>query len=447
VADLQEILDAIRKNNITLVRFQWLGTDLVLKAMVTHAAFVEGAVASGIGITKAVQSSTPWDSLVPGGFGPESGEYKIIPDLATFSQVPYTDNTARLICELCNDDLKPAETDPRYFLRRVIERARTMGYSPMAAFESEFNLYKRIEGRRLPFEQETTASPHAFDMANPLLQDWIASLSKMNVQVERIKKEGGEGQFELIIRYSDGLKAADGMVTLRDVVKGVAMRHGYYTTFLPKAFRFPNGMHIHISLWDAQKKNVFSDLSDENTLSKTGYHFVGGLLKHMKALCALAAPLPTSYKRLLPGTWAPSHVYYGFDNRAAAIRIPSQSLPRREEPVRIEYRLPDATANPYLALGSALAAGLDGIENNIDPGNPLSVDAVRLSAEETANLGLERLPQTLIEAVSELRKSSFLKQALGRDLIDKYLGVREAEWNFYMGSVADAEIAPYIDHF
>jgi glutamine synthetase len=444
----KEIFAEIKKAHITLVRFQWLGTDLVLKAMVTHVNYLEDAIKTGIGITKAVQSSTPWDSLAPRGFGPESGEYKIIPDLETFSVLPYTSNTSRFICELCDHDLKPATTDPRNFLRRMIQLTHQMGYHPMAAFESEFNLYKKIDGKKVPFERETTASPHSFDMANPILQDWVTSLSKMGVKVERIKKEGGEGQFELIVHYSDALKAADDMVTIRDVVKGVAIRRGYSTTFLPKVFRFPNGMHVHISLWDVKKKkNMFSDPSDDIGLSETAYHFIGGLMKHMKALCALSAPLPISYKRLLPGSWAPSHNYYGFDNRAAAIRIPSQSLPRREEAVRLEYRLPDPTANPYLVLGSALAAGLDGIKNQIDPGPPLNIDVAKLREEEADNLGLIRLPQTLIEAVNELKKSSFLREVVGEDLIDKYVGVREAEWKFYMDQVTDAEIDPYIEHF
>jgi glutamine synthetase len=444
----QKILDGIKRNNITVVRFQWIGTDLLLRTMIAHSDYVEDSVMRGIGITKAIQSSSAWDTLAAGGFGPESGEFKIVPDCDTFAVVPYTPRTGRFICELCDENLKPTDTDPRYFLRRVLDRAEEMGYRPMAACESEFNIFTKDGDKLIPLEDLGTGSPLAIDIANPLLQEWISSLSEMNVKVERVKKEGGEGQLELVLRYANALKAADDMATLRDVAKGVALRHGYSVTFMPKIFRFPNGMHIHMSLWDVNKsKNTFADSSDENGLSECAYHFVGGILKNMKALCALAAPLPTSYRRLLPGTWAPSYVYYGFDNRAAAIRVPSQSVPKREDATRIEYRLPDPTANPYLALGSAIACGLEGIKRKEDPGDALNVDASKLDERELENLHLERLPSTLMEALAELKKSSFLCEVLGKSLLDTYIRNRELEWRAYMEHVSEWEIRSYIDHF
>ncbi len=445
---IKEILNNIKKDNITLVRFQWIGIDLLLRTMVTHSDYLESTIKSGIGITKAIQSLTPWDSLTSTDYGPESGEYKIIPDLNTFAVIPYTSNIARFICELCDSELKPADTDPRFLLRKVINQAKNLGYNPMVAFEAEFNIFKKVDDKIIPFEQYSSASLQTFNLLNPILQDWINSLYKMNVKVERVKKEGGEGQVELVIRYADALKAADDMATLRDVVRGVAHKHGYYVTFMPKVFRFSNGMHLHISLWDTEKKrNVFSDLADKNGLSKVGYYFIGGILKNIKALCALAAPLPTSYRRLQPGTWAPSHIYYGYDNRAAAIRIPSQTIPKRNEPTRIEYRLPDPTANPYLALTSTLAAGLEGIKNEIDPGDPINIDVAYLSKDEIQKYDVDRLPNTLIEAINELKKAKFLREILGENLLKVYVSNREAEWKAYVEHISEWEIKTYIDHY
>jgi glutamine synthetase len=444
-----EILKIVKREGINVIRFQWIGNDLLLRAKAAHADYLESHMDTGIGIAKAIQSFNVLDHLVPeGAFGAEASEFRILPDLSTFAIVPYAPKNARFICELNNLDLKPSETDGRSFLRKIIKQSDEMGYKLKVACETEFYTFKWVDGKPIPNIMEKYGTTHGFDLANELIQEWINCLTAMHVKIERVIKEYGPSQFEITMRYSDALKAADDMVTLRDVTRGVALKYGLDATFMPKPFQglAGSGMHLHISLWDNKnEKNIFYDKEDPRNLgfSEIGYFFIGGILKHVKGLCALCAPLSNSYKRLLPGSWAPAHICYGLDNRAATIRVPS-TVGADGNSVRIEFRVPDPAANPYIAIGATVAAGLEGIKNRIDPGEPIKLDPARLNEDELEKSGIGILPRTLGEALEELKRDEFLKSALGKMLFEEYTKARKSEWKDYREQVTEWEIKNYI---
>lgn len=443
---IDEILATVKRSGITTIRFIYLANDGILRAKMSHADFLRQHLETGIGMTKAMQSFNALDLLVPGGaFGPQASEYRIFPMLETFAIVPYVPKNARFIGELYELDLKPSKMDSRYFLRRVIEQLREAGYEPMAALETEFYLLNRGEGRVTPQNTEKCFAVQGYNLANEVIQELVDSLSSMNVKTERVIKEYGPGQYEYTVRYADALKAADDMLTLREAAKGVATKHNLRASFMPKpSSKLPgSGMHLHISLWDREdKRNLFYDGEDKRgcNLSELGYYFIGGIIKHMRALGPIVCPLSNSYKRLLPGSWAPSHVCYGNENRAAAIRIPSELLGSRGK--RIEFRMPDPSANPYLAIGATLAAGFDGIKNAIDPGDPMNLDY-----PEIDGMGAEMLPRTLGEALREMKGDSFLREVMGEAFFDEYVKVRESEWKAYREYVTEWEVNNFIDAF
>jgi glutamine synthetase len=334
----------------------------------------------------------------------------------------------------------------------MIEDAEKLGFKPMASSEVEFYVLKREGSQVVPYVTEKFGTSAGYDLINELMQECADCLSKMGVRLERLKKEYGHSQVEPTLRYDDALKAADDEVTLRDVVKGVAAKRGLFITLMPKPFpgMAGSGKHLHISLFDPKsERNLLYDKSDPRKcdLSEIGYHFLGGLMKHMKGICVFGAPISNSYKRLLPGSWSPAHVCYGYDNRAAAVRIPSLIPPKDGRGQRVEYRLPDPTASPYLALGTALAAGLDGIRNKLDPGDPTTTDPARLSDKQLEDAGIEYLPRTLGEAIAEARNDPFVKQSLGELLFEEYMKARESEWVAYREQVTEWEVANYLTTF
>ena len=453
VSSVEQILKTAREQNVNSIQFHWIGVDGVIRSKASHFAFLESHMKSGIGVAAAMDAINFLDHLVRGSvYGAESSEFRIVPDYATFAPIPYLPGSARFISELYGVDMRPSPTDARTFLKRILKKAESSGFAVMAACEAEYSIFKRENGKIVPPFVEKYGAPNALVLANDLMVEWIDSLTKMNVKVERFTKEYGPSQFELQMRFDHALKAADDMLTLRTVVKGVASKHGLEATFLPKPTAYiGNGMHLHLSLWDSEKKrNLFYAPNDKRGLhmSELGYHFIGGLLKHAKALCPLVAPLVNSYKRLLDASWAPSRVFYAGDHRDAAIRIPSLSSPTDEKSIRVEFRVPDSAANPYLALGATIAAGLDGVENKIDPGDPIRDRIYEMSEEEREKLGVglaSMLPRTLGEALSEMRQSRFLKEVLGESMFEQYLMNREAEWKEFREHVTEWEVYNFID--
>jgi glutamine synthetase len=447
------VVQRVKEANIQLIRFQWIGNDLIQRALVTTAAYLESHLDTGIGVTKGMQSFNVLDQTVKeGSFGPESSEFRLVPDLETYAPVPYAPGNARLIAELFDLDLKPSLTDGRYALRRVVTQAKKMGLTPYASLEPEYYLLNQIDGKPSQFIRERFGTSHSYDLLGDYLCELTSSLSAMNVSVERIKKEYGGSQIEPTLRYTHALKAADDFVTLRDVAKGVSVKRGLLASFMPKPFSDSSGsgLHLHLSLFNSEgTANAFFDEGDPKGLgmSRLARHFVGGVLKHINAITVFAAPTTNSYKRLRPGSWATSHIFWGFDNRAAAIRIPSSVKRNEAKEKRIEFRLGDPSANPYLYLAATLAAGLDGVEHGVEPPDPLCIDPSKVSESRLEELGVSPLPATLGEALSHAESDQWLRSVLGEQLVNEYLKMRRSEWRSFCEHVCEWETANYIGAF
>ena len=262
--------------------------------------------------------------------------------------------------------------------------------------------------------------------------------------MEASHHEVAPAQHEIDFRYDEALATADNIMTFKLTVKTIAKRHGLHATFMPKPKFGVNGSGMHINMSLAKDgKNIFSDPTDKNGLSKEAYYFIGGIIKHMKGMTAITNPLVNSYKRLVPGYEAPVYIAWSATNRSPLIRIPAA----RGEHTRIELRCPDSSANPYLALAVCLRAGLDGIVNQIEP--PASVDCniFNMTEEEKKEIGIEAIPGNLSEAVAELEKDDFIKGVLGEHVSVKYIEAKKKEWANYTAQVTDWEINQYLNQY
>lgn len=445
---VQDFVDRVKKDGIKIVRVDWLGLDLILRNMSTSIGFLEDTVRNGIGVTKAQQSFNVLDKLVSSGlYGAQSSEFKLIPRLETYATLPYLSGIGRVQAELCEPDtLEPTSTDPRYFLRRMLTLLDSMGYEAKVSFEPEFYLLSKEKN---PVINGKLMSSHSLDLLNDFLQIASDALTRMNIEVEHFKKEYGGAQVEITTRYTEALRAADIMVEVKSVIKSLASARSMIASFMPKLWSSSsgNGMHIHLSLYNKGKgTNAFHDAKDKNglELSNVAYSFIGGLMEHMDALCLFSNPLSNSYKRLVPGSWSPAHVCYGYDHRGAAIRIPSTSGAAKTSK-RIEFRLPDCAANPYISLGSMLAAGIDGIRRASDPGPPVKYDPSSKSDGELNELGIRRLPTSLIQAIEAATRNSQLRSIIGDSLYDEYLKIRKSEWDDYYKVVDKWEVDNFLE--
>jgi glutamine synthetase len=442
--DRHGILLQARQAGVKLVRFLYCGNDGVIRGKTAFIEALDAALASGIGLTVAMQSFTMLDRLVPEGtFGPV-GEIRLVPDLDTFTPLPYSPKSARVLVDMVQLDRTPWPICPRSFLKRMIARAAERGLRVMAAFENEFYLARvDNEGRFIPFDRSNCFSSIGMDAASGIIIDIVEALEKQGVPVQQYYPELGPGQQEISVRHTEALQAADRQIVVRETVRGVAASHGVYASFAPKPFpdQAGSGCHIHFSFWDAAgTRNVLSDPTAPYGISPLGYHVIAGVLEHLRGLVAITAPTVNSYRRLQPRFWSSAYRCYGPDNREAALRIPSQFWGQEAESTNFELKPCDPACNPYLALGALIAAGLDGIERQLTPPAAVTVDPALLTEEEREGLGADRLPLTLDEALVALEGDQVLRAALGEPLAREYLVVKRAEWNSFKDEGLEFEL-------
>src|SRR5215475_3943371 len=320
---------------------------------------------------------------------------------------------------------------PRSFLKRQIAACAAAGFGVRAAFEGEFTLaVQNGDGSYAPLDQSLCFSTIGMTTAAAVMDDIVASLEAQGIQVEQYYPELGHGQQELSIRHAPALSAADRQVFYRETVRGVAFRHGLYASLAPKPFpdQAGNGSHVHWSLWDPSgRRNLMHDPKGRFGMSALGYHFIAGVLEHLPALLALTCPSVNSYRRLQPHFWSSAYTAWGPDNREGAVRIPSTFASDRAGSTNAELKACDASANPYLALGGLLAAGLDGVTRKLDPGPPVLVDPGTLSESERRERGIQRYPTSLRAALERLEADAVLTRALGPTLARAYLAVKRSE--------------------
>lgn len=384
------------------------------------------------------------------GQGPHDTDIMSIPDFRSLTVLPWRNNVAWLAGNL-HVDGEPWPYCPRTILCRQLEGARSKGYVLKVGVEPEFMLLKQDDqGQFVPWDRHDRLEKPCYDLRAlhrnlDVMTTLIGNMQELGWGPYANDHEDANCQFEINWAYSDALTTADRNTFFRWMVRTVAEKHDLWATFMPKPFGnlTGNGTHHHISLWTADgKENLFLDEKDDLGLSETARWFMGGLLHHAKALAAVTSPIVNSYKRLTRGapssgaSWAPVYVTYGPSNRTQMIRVPG--------PGRMENRTADGAANPYLAFAATLAAGLDGIENKIDPGTPNDENLYEMPLDELRSRGIGFLPDTLHEAINELEKDDVVKTALGSTYADYYIEVKREEWAKYHQSISQWETENYL---
>jgi len=398
-------------------------------------------------LEKALNGEIMFDgSSIQGFVRIEESDMYLKPDYSTFTVNPWEEekDVARIICNVYNPDGSPFNGCPRNNLKRVLKEVEEMGYSTNLGPEVEFFLFFRDQ------EGEATTKTHdrggyfdllPVDLGEEARRDMVIALEKLGFEIEASHHEVAPGQHEIDFRYCDALTAADRIMTLKLTGKTIALKHNLHVTFMPKPIFGINGsgMHTHLSLFK-DGKNVFYNPDGKYELSKEALYFIGGLLKHAKGFTAITNPLVNSYKRLTPGYEAPVYIAWSERNRSPLIRVPAA----RGEGARAELRSPDPSCNPYLAFAVMIKAGIDGIKNNIDPGEPVSQNIYTMSKEEKESLGIENLPSTLNEALLELDKDEVVKSALTDHILRNYIEAKREEWENYRIRVHQWELDKYL---
>jgi glutamine synthetase len=436
-----DVLQRAESGPIPLIRFLYADHGGIIRGKAAHVSGLRSRMASGIGHTVAMMAMNMLDHLQPvEGMGPV-GEIRIVPDPETFVALPYAAGAGAMVSDLVQQDGRPWDACPRTFLKQAIAELASDGYALRAAFEPEFTLGQREPDpdggpdRLVPADDSLCYSSTGFQRAHDFIIDLVQALEAQQLEVEHYYPELGHGQQEVVIRHAPALRAADNHLLYRETVRGVAFSRGVWASLAPKpiADQAGNGTHLHGSLFELGPdgapgtRNVFADPSDRYGLSETGYHFIGGVLAHLPGLTALTCGSANSYRRLAPQMWSSAYTVYGMDNREAAVRIASVLRGDPASSINLELKPSDSSANPYLALGAFIHAGLDGIRSKLDPGAAVNVDPATLSDAERDRLGARRLPSSLDEALDALEADDLLMTALGPLRSRAYLAVKRSE--------------------
>lgn len=434
--DQSEVVRRANESRVQLVFFLYCDNGGIIRGKSTHISTLQKRLETGIGLTVAMQAMSDMDMLQSvAGMGPV-GEIRLVPDLSTYRMLPYSPRRAVILADMLTLERKPWAACPRAFLKRMVDLAARRGLRIRAAFEPEWTLARKEGDSFVPIDESLCFSSVGATTALPVIDDIVTALEAQGLQVEQYYPELGYGQQELSIRHTDALAAADNHILYRETVRNAAWQHELYASFAPKPFadQAGNGCHIHFSAWDASgQHNLFYGPGDHYNLSQTAYNFIGGVLEHLPALVALTCPSVNSYRRLQPNSWSSAFTCYGPDNREAALRIPSLFWNEEEASVNLELKPSDSSANPYIALGGLIAAGLDGIDKGLLPsqGQLVDVDPATLSFDELKKRGIRRLPHDLGEAVEALEDDLVLMEALGPDLTRSYLAVRRGDLELF----------------
>ncbi len=428
----------IEKEGIEFVLLWFTDIEGHLKSFAVTPSEIEAALDDGMGFDGS--SITGFNAI-------EESDMVAIPDPETFQLMPWKEGetrVARMICDIVTPDGNPYEGDPRYVLRRALERMAALGFDTFnVGPELEYFLFRDDKGTETLDEGGYFAMT-TLDAASELRQETVRALEGMGIPIEYVHHEVGPSQHEIDMRFSDALAMADHTVTYRLIVKEIAKKSGYHATFMPKPIFGENGsgMHTHQSLFK-DGRNAFFDGDDEWNLSAAGKAFIAGQLRHAREISAVFAQWVNSYKRLVPGYEAPVYVAWSRRNRSALIRIPLYK-PGAEQATRAEIRCPDPACNPYLTFAALLHAGLEGIEQGYELPEPMETNLYHLTAEQRKERGIVSLPETLGEAVDALAGSELVRKALGPHIFDRYVELKRAEWDEYRVQLTEWELKKYL---
>jgi glutamine synthetase len=436
------VLRTLEERDIRFVRLWFTDVTGYLKAVAVAPAEIEAAFAEGIGFD---------GSAIEGFARVYESDMLAKPDPATFQVLPAAagqpSDTARMFCDISLPDGSPAWAEPRHVLRRALGKAADMGFTFYTHPEVEFFLLKNLPADGTAPDPADTGgyfdlSTH--DVAHDFRREAVFALEAMGISVEFSHHEVAPGQQEIDLRYADALSMADNIMTLRHVVREVALAQGVHATFMPKPFTDLAGsaMHTHLSLFEGDR-NAFFDAADPMRLSTTAKQFIAGVLMHAKEFTAVTNQTVNSYRRLLAGSEAPTTITWGRANRSALVRVPSYK-PTKANSARIEVRSPDSACNPYLTFALLLAAGLRGIEKGYELPPEAEDDVWSLTDTERRAAGYEDLPVSLGEAVAAMEGSELVAETLGEHVFEFFLRNKREEFAGYRQNVTPWELRRYL---
>lgn len=435
--DYSKVMKMIEENDIKFIKL-WF-TDILgfLKSITVPKEEIEKAFNEGIGFD---------GSSIEGFVRIDESDMVAVPDPSTFAILPWRPKekgVARVFCDIYTPDGEPFPGDPRYILKKNLEKAKEMGFTYYVGPELEYFYFKD------PYKPEILDKGGYFDLiprdeALDLRRETVLFCEALGMKIEYSHHEVAPSQHEIDMRYEEALTMADNVMTYRLVVKEVAYRQGVYATFMPKPLFGENGsgMHTHMSLFRGPR-NAFFDPQGRYHLSETALYFIGGLLKYAPEFTSVTCQWVNSYKRLVPGYEAPVYLSWAQKNRSDLIRVPMYK-PGKEEATRIEFRSPDPACNPYLAFAVMLAAGLAGIKEKIAPPEPVEENVYKMSAAERERRGIKQLPGSLWEAVQLTEKSELVREALGDHIFEHFIENKKLEWDRYRIQITSYEIEKYL---
>lgn len=436
----EKILELAKRNKVRFIRF-WFSDILgFLKSFEITFDEFEDSLEEGMGFD---------GSSIEGFARIDESDMIAKPDIETFQILPSktADNSVvgRVFCDIYTPDGKPYEGDPRWVLKKSLERMKSMGFDHFyVGPELEYFYFKNASGNPEVLDQGGYFDLTPLDVASDLRKETVLMLEDTGIKVEYTHHEVGPSQHEIDLRYTDALNMADSAMTYRLVVKEIAIKHGVYATFMPKPLfgHAGSGMHTHQSLFKGNR-NMFFSSADRYNLSDAAKKYIAGLLKHAPEFTVVTNQWVNSYKRLVPGYEAPVYLSWATKNRSDMIRIPGYK-PGKEVATRVELRSPDPACNPYLAFAVMLSAGLEGIENNYELAPPVERNVYTMSEKERKELGIASLPKDLHEAIQIARDSEWLRKTLGDHVYEKFLENKEIEWENYRAQVTSYELERYL---
>lgn len=435
--DKRDVFEIIKENDVRFVRLWFSDIHGQLKSFAIHVDELDVAFEEGMGFD---------GSSIKGFARIDESDMIARPDPETFALLPWRPKekaVARMFCDIYEPDGTPYKGDPRFVLKKALEKAKAMGFTNFyLGPELEFFYFKSDKAPETLDEGGYFDYP--LDAAEDLRRETILALESMGIRVEYSHHEVAPSQHEIDLRYSDALDMADKVMTYRVTVKEIARKYGLYATFMPKPLFGQNGsgMHTHQSLFKGER-NAFFDASDPYHLSDVAKSYTAGLLKHIREITLVLNQWVNSYKRLVPGYEAPVYICWARRNRSALIRVPMYK-PGKEKATRIELRSPDPACNPYLAFACMLYAGLLGVERRYKLSEPTEVDVYHLTPEERRQMGIEELPGSLIEAIEIAEKSELLREALGEHIFNELIMSKRVEWDDYRIKIHPYEIDRYL---
>jgi glutamine synthetase len=434
---VEDVLREVKDKEISFIQFWFTDILGLLKSFAVTPSELEEGMTEGMGFD---------GSSIEGFARIEESDMIAKPDPATFQMVPWRSGdrpTARMFCDILQPDGTPYPGDPRYAFKRLLRKAKDKGYTFYLGPELEYFYFQDDTDTKL-LDLGGYFDSRPMDLGGDLRRETIFSLQSMGIKVEYSHHEVAPSQHEIDLRYAEGLEMADNTMTYRVVVKEVARLKGVYATFMPKPIYGQNGsgMHTHQSLFTGAK-NAFFDPGDPFHLSQTAKYYIAGLMRHAREMTAINNQWVNSYKRLVPGYEAPVYVSWARRNRSTMIRVPMYK-PGKEKATRIEFRSPDPACNPYLTFAVQLAAGLAGIEGQYPLPDPIEEDIFEMSPKERESRGIQSLPGNLYEALTEVRKSNLVREALGDHIFNQFVANKEIEWDRYRTHVSRFEIEKYL---